>query len=845
MSELLTYRKHPQIYVYSVPNQPGLKIGYTTRENVRQRIDEQLVNTPNPQYELLLVEAAAKDSGEFFTDKLVHQKLREKAQKHLAGEWFDTTLDIVRACLIEIKTGKKTTASRTANFPMRPEQAIAVEKTAEYFAKYNKTAEKRAPHFLWNAKMRFGKTFTSYQLAKKMDWQRILVLTYKPATEKAWREDLESHTDFAGWQFIGGRQGWSDEIEPEKPVVWFASYQDVLGKDKNKNAVKERHEKMREIDWDCLIVDEYHFGAWREAAKEISKEDNTTTDSDEPEKTVDNFAKTEQEDEEEIAKIEQANPLKVNSFLYLSGTPFRALANGEFSEDQIFNWTYADEQREKKAWTGGDATNPYLELPQIVMMTYQMPDSLRQIAQQGEFNEFDLNKFFTAKKNADGEYVFELENDVQKFLNILRGMDLDVAVENKMEHKRPALPYEDGRLLSTLTHTFWFLPRVASCHAMKRLLESDPFFSDYEIIDAAGTQAGNGAEALEPVNEVVGDGLNTRTITLSCGKLTTGVTVRAWSGVFFLRNTESPETYFQTAFRAQNPWTMVSAENPNEREIIKPTCYLLDFAPSRALKLMANYSNELGGVNDERTAEKRLEEFIEFLPVLCYDGISMTKLDATAILDISTYGTASTMLAKRWQSARLVDVTTVVLEKVLNSPDIMSALEKIEDFRNLRTDLEKVIGREKALNQSKKDRAETGEEPDAKTKKAESDEEKENRGFKRQIRAKLLKFITRVPVFMYLTDYREEKLTDVIRNLEPEMFTRVTGLEVKDFDRLCEIGVFNQTELNQAIFMFRRFEDSSLTYVGGRKLSDQDIIGGFDVVATRGEVDEVIESEVL
>jgi ABC-type sugar transport system ATPase subunit len=378
-----------------------------------------------------------------------------------------------------------------------------------------------------------------------------------------------------------------------------------------------------------------------------------------------------------------------------------------------------------------------------------------------------------------------------------------------------------------------------------RLLDNDPFFGDYEIINAAGKDAGIGKEALEPVLDRIGDPFKTRTITLSCGKLTTGVTVKPWSGVFFLRNTDSPETYFQTAFRAQSPWSITNVDNPNEKEIIKPTCYLLDFAPSRALKLMANYSNELGGVSDNRTTEKRLEEFIEFLPVLCYDGVSMTKLDATAILDISTYGTASTMLAKRWQSARLVDVTTIVLEKVLNAPDVLAALEKIEDFRNLRQDITKTINSEKSLNEKKKDRAETGEEPTKEDKKKEDAEEKENKGFKRQLREKLLKFITRIPVFMYLTDYREETLIDVIRNLEPELFTKVTGLSVRDFDRMCEIGVFNQNELNQAIFMFKRFEDSSLIYAGGRSLSGDEKIGGFDTSLTRDEIDEVILGEVI
>lgn len=843
MAELLDYRKLPQIYVYSVPGLqvPGithqaLKIGDTQRdrssdfEAVAERVKEQNNLPVKPKIEHF--ESAVTKDGKFFRDYLVFERLKARDVRKIKDgsgrEWYDTDLDTIKAILNEIKLGVRVSgAGRTATFDMRPEQAKAVAETSAYFAKYPKGDSTPAPHFLWNAKMRFGKTFTTYQLAKEMGWKRILVLTYKPATEKAWREDLAEHVDFDGWQFIGGKQAWED-IDESKPVVWFASYQDVMGK-KQDGDIKDRHKKMRKENWDCLVVDEYHYGAWRDAAKELTAEDGGEKN---PLDTM------------EEGNLEKILPLHIGSYLYLSGTPFRALAGGEFSEDQIFNWTYADEQRAKKTWAG-HGQNPYDELPQIVMMTYQMPDSLRKIAQAGEFNEFDLNTFFKAKKNDSSEWVFERENDVQKFLNILRGIDLDVAIENKMDHKRPALPFEDARLLSTLTHTFWFLPSVASCRAMERLLNRDPFFRDYKIIRAAGSDTPGGDEAVGPVRDAVGDGIATRTITLSCGKLATGVTVKPWSGVFFLRNTESPETYFQTAFRAQNPWSLPSVDNPNEREIIKPVCYLLDFAPSRALKLMANYSNELGGVADTRSAEKRLEEFIEYLPVLCYDGISMTKLDATAILDISTYGTASTMLAKRWQAAKLVDVTTVVLEKVLNSPDIIAALEKIEDFRTLRGDLTKVINSEKDLNKAKKERAETGEEPDESTKKKEASEEKENKGFKRILREKLLKFVARIPVFMYLTDYREERLIDVIRNLEPELFTKVTGLTIQDFDRMCEVGVFNQNELNQAIFMFRRFEDSSLTYAGGRSLSAYDQVGGFDTTLTRGEIDEIIEGEIL
>lgn len=836
MSKLLGYGKRPQIYVYSHEGQPGLKIGYTDRvtksgddfDAVETRIKEGLVKAPNKLYHIEHYESAITDSGKFFKDYLVHKKLKELDKKCLAGEFYDVDLSTVKGVIREIKTGKKFEPGVRADFEPRPEQKKFIEETSEYFKKYQN--EKDPPRYLWNAKMRFGKTFTAYELARVMGWSKILVLTYKPGVENEWKKELAGHEDFRGWQFIKGLQSWEEAgIDESKPVVWFASYQDVLGKSAS-GELKARHKKMRDILWDCLFVDEYHFGAWRDAAKELhSEDDKAEGDTLMP---------------EEADEIEDIMPLRVGGYLYLSGTPFRAIANGEFTEDQISNWTYADEQRAKKNWNEM-SENPYLELPQIVMLTYQMPEKLREVASRGEFNEFNLNKFLSAKEK-NGEWKFEREADVQKFINILHGIDLDVAVENKFDHHAPVLPYEDARLLSTLRHTFWFLPNVAACKAMERLLKMDPFFRRYRIIRAAGSDTPGGKHAKEPVSEAIANGIESMTITLSCGKLTTGVTVPEWTGVLFLRDTESAETYFQTAFRAQSPWVLKDVDDPKRKNIMKSTCYVLDFAPSRALSLISEYSNKLGGVNDRRRPEDRLSEFIEFLPVLCYDGISMQKLKANEILDISTYGTASTMLARKWQSAKLVDTTTVVLEKILNNSEIMAALEKIEDFRNLRGDLRKVITREKAVKEAKKERAMEDREVTAEEKKEEREEQKERQGFKKQLREKLLKFITRIPVFMYLTDYREQMLTDVIRNLEPEMFTKVTGLTVREFDLMCEVGVFNQTELNAAIAQFRRFEDASLTYVGGRSADDNnEEIGLFDTVVTRGEADDIIEAEFI
>jgi hypothetical protein len=808
-----------------------LKVGYTEQQ-VIDRVSQQFpIITPNKNpFEIVFEDVAMSENGKFFKDNLVHTKLIEKGFKRVNGEWFECTIEDLKAAILEIKTGQKIEGNRYQDFPLRPEQAEAVSLTAEYFKKFSKEKEKAAPHFLWNAKMRFGKTFTSYKLAKEMGWTRLIVLTYKPAVAAAWRDDLMDHVDFEGWQFIDKNTDFKNDVDEDKPFVWFASFQDILGKTNN-GKIKERLELAHLIDWDCVILDEYHFGAWRDGAKDLyDKETAKEADLD-------------ADLEEEFS--ENSFPLSANNFLYLSGTPFRAMSAGEFTEDQIYNWTYSDEQRAKTSWNDRDGENPYSELPQIVLMTYQLPEKVREVALSTDQNEFDLNLFFKAtEKDVDGkkEFIFNYENQVQQWLNIIRGSDQIFKNVSLETNTKPPLPFEDANLLSALNHTFWFLPDVASCKAMARLLSmpNNIFYHEYKIIVSAGSEAGSGLAALTPVKENIGRGFNTKTITLSCGKLTTGVSVPQWSGVFFLRSITSPETYFQAAFRVQTPWYIRNADvtDKQRKEIIKPICYVFDFSPNRALNLISEYSSRLD-INDTRKAEQRVQEFLNFLPVLCYDGSTMQALNAIELLDIAVTGVASTMLAKRWQSHQLIDVSDITLARLLDNKEVLEALEKIEAFRNLSNDISKVISSEKAIDKLKKEKVEK-----PLTEKQEEDvkkEEKENKGFKKRLREKLLKFITRVPVFMYLTDYREETLRDVITELEPELFTKVTGLSIKDFETMCEIGVFRSDHLNSAIFAFKRFEQASLNYVGGNELSESDTLGGFDSKIKRSELDQVIE----
>jgi len=825
---------NPTIYAYEladVATHKGLlKIGYTDRD-AQTRIKEQL-GTAAIQYKIVFEESAMKRDGSSFTDHDVHRLLKKHSVKNEMGEWFRCSLNDLRRAIWEIKTGERTEASRTLTFGMRPEQEEAVKKTIAYYKSFYEEKERGAlseaevPHFLWNAKMRFGKTFAAYQLAKKMGWEKILVLTFKPAVQSAWNEDLMTHVDFEGWKFITRETENIQELfesSKHRPIVCFGSFQDYLGKNEA-GGIKARNEWVHTTNWDCVIFDEYHYGAWRENAKELFEAESKKESEFGEGEGIEYF------DEESM-------PITTNHYLYLSGTPFRAIASGEFIEEQIFNWTYSDEQRAKAEWSPDSDRdpdkNPYAALPRMVMMTYKLPDSIIQIAELGEFDGFDLNVFFSAEGEGS-KARFKYEDEVQKWLNLIRGSFSETTVDNlKMGAKKPPLPFSHAPLLNVLNHTFWFLPTVAACHAMANLIKQrqNRFYHDYTVVVAAGTQAGIGVQALPPVLDAMTDNpLESKTITLSCGKLTTGVSVKPWTGIFMLRNSSSPETYFQAAFRVQTPWVIKNADSksPNKEEILKEECYVFDFAPNRALRQIADYACRLN-VN-ESNPEKNVEEFINFLPVLAYDGSSMKQVDAAGILDIAMSGTTATLLARRWESALLVNVDNNTLARLMANEEAMKALMNIEGFRNLNQDIETIINKSEAVKKIKKeanDRKLT-----KKEKKELSEEEKKYKSLRKQIREKLIKFATRVPVFMYLTDYRERSLKDVITQLEPGLFKKVTGLSVKDFELLVSLGLFNSALMNDAVYKFKRYEDASLEYIGINKHEGQEV-GLYNTVLNR------------
>lgn len=775
-----------------------VKVGQTTKGTARARVKQQL-NTAYPGLKgvsILLDEPATRADGSEFSDHDVHTALVAAGINRTGGEWFEANLNEVKAAIQVVRSGIAYQPKRTQSFGMRPEQQAAVELTANYFRNHPGA---KAPKFLWNAKMRFGKTFTTYQLAKKMGWQRVLVLTFKPAVATAWHDDLVSHVDFDGWRYVDKESTEAerdDAADSAGPVVWFASLQDLGGRDAE-GKIKAKNEVIHLIDWDAIVLDEYHFGAWRDSARELydptdQKELAGIRDLD--------------EDDDGITTDDLTEELKVKAdhYLYLSGTPFRAITDGEFTEDAIFNWTYVDEQREKVDWSGPEA-NPYVTLPRMEMYSYDMGKDAEEYAEDGEFNGFSLNEFFKATKTDGGTFQFERPDEVGEFLEMLRGKLSDQMKLQVLTQDKPPFPFEAVRFKDAVKHSVWYMNNVAACFAMADMLAQHPYFSQFEIVVAAGNRAGQGMAALPPVEAAIEDvkkGNGVGSITLSVGKLMTGVTVREWGAILMLRSLKSPESYFQAAFRVQSPWAYTDAEG--NLDLRKPVCYVFEFDPNRALSLVAEYGAKLATTADTTPAQA-IGELINYLPIYGFTGGAMTQLDATAVLDWATAGIGAAALARRWNSPTLVSVNEHTLGAVLAQPALMESLENIEDFRALVDHAQSVITNTKDLKKAKR---EQGGKLDGDQKKKQT----ETASKRKEIREKLQKFLAKIPVFMYTTDYREEALKHVIESLDSALFERVTGLTVDDFKTLNQIGLFNANHLNHAIYQFKRFESASLDY---------------------------------
>ena len=781
----------PRIYAYSIDDKAHaglLKVGQTTRD-VKQRVAEQLKTANIKNYTIVLDEPAERDDGTTFTDHEVRAALVRKGFENTELEWMRCTLKDVKTVLTELRTGQRFTGTHHRDVrdargsSARPWKRPTPTSTPS--GRRTCTPSRASSGTRRCASARPSPPISSPRNSgpSACSWSP----SSPPWRMRGRRTSNPTRTSTAGNTSRAIPAATRRESPPAKPLVYFGSFQDLLGRDDAGN-IKAKNEWLHKVKWDLVVFDEYHFGAWRETAKELFEGEEEAVAKKEAKLEYAAGLEDVNEDLTELSEKEtEFLPITTKAYLYLSGTPFKALATGEFIEEQIFNWTYTDEQRAKEEFAEKNPGkwNPYGALPQMRLLTYQMPDELVAIASAGEFDEFDLNAFFEA--SGTGVLAqFKHKSDVQKWLDIIRGGYAPKAVEYLKTGTRPPFPYSDVRLLPYLQHSFWFLPNVAACHAMANLLaeKQNVFWHDYDVVVAAGATAGIGLDALPPVRKAIGSGFDTKTITLSCGKLTTGITVPQWSSILMLRNLKSPETYFQAAFRVQSPWSIKNpnGDDPNEEEILKPVCFVFDFAPTRALRQLSEYG--IGLSPDEPNPENAVKDLVSFLPVLAYDGANMTQIDAGGILDIAMAGTSATLLARKWESALLVNVDNDTLRRILDNPEAMAAVERIEGWRSLGDNIiETIINKSekvKELKNKAKDK-----DLSAKEKKQLTDEEKEFKSKRKLVQEKLIKFATRIPAFMYLTDFRENTLQDVITKIETGLVRDCHRSDGKGFPPAC------------------------------------------------------------
>lgn len=605
----------PQCYAYTTPcisyHEGWTKIGFTERD-VETRIREQ-TQTAGIKYDLKWHKNALYEgSYETFTDKDFHGYLNKLGVKRQPNtEWFEIEPNLAKNYFNDFRENKGVLESNEDPIPyaLRREQDDAVKKTIEYF-KNNLHGE-----FLWNAKPRFGKTISAYDLCMKMGFKNILIVTNRPAIANSWYEDyLKFVGANSGYYFVSHvaalegkkhvitREGFLDlDIDKVRGSIEFVSLQDIKGSkyfggdpnlDKLKELSNRRDEKGNRIGilWDILIIDEAHEG-------------------------VDTY-------KSDIA----FDNIDRNYTLHLSGTPFKALANDKFPQDAIYNWTYADEQRAKRDWDlASEEENPYYPLPKLNLFTYQMSEIVRDNIKEGieidgewENYAFDLNEFFKTREN--GKFYYE--DDVDKFLDALTSME--------------KFPFSTPELRKELKHTFWLMDRVDSAKAMGKKLRENPVFSDYEIVIAAGDGKLDDDEEFEKSYDKVVKAIreNDKTITLSVGQLTTGITIPEWTGVLMLSNVKSPSLYMQAAFRSQNPCLFVE----DGKTLRKENAYVFDFDPARTLTIFEEFANDLSsetsrGRGDSDRRKSQVKELLNFFPVYGEDDNGeMIPLDAEKVL---------------------------------------------------------------------------------------------------------------------------------------------------------------------------------------------------------------------
>lgn len=646
-----TERIIPMCYAYTTPeikrHDGWVKIGYTDKQDVDARIKQQAHTLDTITEEQWRGNAIFEDgSGEAFHDSDFHRYLQKQGVERIPGtEWFHLDGDHSFSQFNNFRRDHGFLKTKgVIPYSLRAEQKAAVEKTADAYHLRPVTGE-----FLWNAKPRFGKTLTAYDLAKSIDARNVLILTNRPTIANSWYQD---YTKFLGTESGYAFVSETPSLEKKPHVLTRLEYIHALNRDPSLRCIEfislqdlkgsihggGKFDKLGEVydqKWDLIILDEAHEGT-------------------------------------DTLKSEIAfDRLQPCFKLHLSGTPFKAIANDKFDEKDIYNWTYADEQKAKRDWAS-DGENPYSALPQLNLFSYQMSEIIKDeiskgINLDGEQEEyaFDLNEFF--KTDAKGEFIHDA--DVVKFLDAM-------VIQEKF-------PFSTPELRDELKHTFWLLDRVDSAKALARKLKAHPIFKEYEIVLAAGDGKLSEDEvymkSFDKVRKAIDE--HDKTITLSVGQLTTGITVPEWTAVLMLSNVKSPALYMQAAFRAQNPYSF----KKNGQLFRKERAYVFDFDPSRTLLMYEDFANGLStetsdhrGTSDQH--KENVKELLNFFPVIAEDNHGkMVELDAEQVLSIPRKLRSQEVVNRGFMSDFLFQNITNVFHAPKAVVDIINKFEPIQE----------------------------------------------------------------------------------------------------------------------------------------------------------------------
>lgn len=670
MSEIHLYTAKPVvpvIYAYTTPeisrHDGYVKIGMTEKA-VDSRINDQ-IHTPDVEGKIEWVSDAVYNdgTGQTFRDIDFHRYLKKYGVERLPNtEWFKISPDRAEQMLDEFKKHRdfdpNQIKNETESYILRPKQLECINKTADYYK------ENPSGRFLWNAKPRFGKTLCVYEFCRKVGAQHVLIVTNRPAVVTSWYADYVKFV--RGWDEeyyfasdsiqLKKLDGTSYYVSTNSPLLTGSSYFTFVSLQDLKGSIYfggnyDKLKHIKETHWDVLVIDESHEG-------------------------VDTF------------KTDTAFDQLTRDFsLYLSGTPFKALASKEFASNQIFNWTYVDEQYAKTHWDG-EGDNPYADMPKLNLYTYRMSDIVRDQIRQGididgnnEEYAFDLNEFFAT--NEKGHFIHL--DAVKQFIKSLT--------------TQKKFPFSTHDLREQLKHSLWLLDRVDSARELAKLLREDPVFENYKIILAAGDNKideddPNQTAFEEVIDNIRGNKLKgimpaDKTITLSVGKLTTGVTIPEWSGVLMLSNIASAALYMQAAFRAQNPWLRLSTDSKNRRVYLrKENAYVFDFDPARTLDLYEDFSNGLytstaTGYGTLQERQDHIQNLLNFFPVIGEDeNGEMVELSTEEVLSVPRKIRSQEVVNRGFMSNFLFQNITNIFGAPKEVIDIINQFPEMKEQKN-------------------------------------------------------------------------------------------------------------------------------------------------------------------